>query len=243
MYRSLKIILIIVGISIFTFSACDNKKESAIRNEVISDNNITEIITKIKNDKDITKEEIDLITAAFTRYVNTPDSLKGKKIGDLIDQQSERRRKTSLNSLVTTSIGLFHQFGFIGWEPSAKDLDTFNVFKFVIHNKSKKDIKEVQGLLKFVTSGNQLIRAFPVIVNQEIKAEKNQPFQSVYKLDKNSKSDVLLHQLLKNKTPNVIPMWQATKIVFADGSEIVVPGFDKKKGEQGEKEEEHNEKQ
>ena len=115
-----------------------------------------------------------------------------------------------------------HAFGLMGWEPVINEGNEFDVFKYALQNKSKKDIKLIEGYLKFFTSNNNLIRVFPIKVSKTILVDSTQQFQSTFKYDSTNNSAKILRNLMRAKSGNAIPIWQPVTIVFSDDSSISV---------------------
>ncbi len=216
------LVLIISGLfgTLLLISSCTKVDNSPIKSEIFNTTNIPDIIDKMKIDKALKNEDIEMFSASLARNSMTLDSLNGKTIGQIIDAQRDFLRESSVSGLVTTAVQVSHGFKYLGWQSKDEGDKKFNVFGFAIQNKSKQDIKHVVGLLKFVDETNQMIRGFRINVTQEIKANTLSQFNSTFPFDEKNQNDIKLRDMLDKKVPNLYAGWQPTLIEYSNGKKL-----------------------
>jgi hypothetical protein len=216
-------------------SSCSQQQDKTARTASLkfTKDNFVEVINQVKHDPTITQEDLNLFSNGIARIGANLDSLDGKSVGAIIQLQKEHLRKSALTQMLNTSMNMNHGFGLVGWEPVTEGEKQFDVFKYAIQNKSNKNIKIVEGLLKFYTNNNQLIRIYPIKVDQNIGVDSTQQFESIFAYDSTNRSAQLLRRLMTGKSGNAVPVWQPTFIQFGDGS-IITLGDDPEPGKQEE---------
>jgi len=223
--RKISFILVSVLITfVLISSSCSQQHNEPSRSATLKFdvNNFSEVINKVKHDPTISQEDLSLFSNGIARIGTDIDSLNGKTVGNIIELQKEFIRKSALTQMLNTSMNINHGFGLIGWEPSSEGQKQFDKFKYAIQNKSNKSIKIVEGLLKFYTNNNQLIRIYPIKVEQNLGVDSTQQFESIFAYDSTNRSAVMLRRLMTNKSGNAVPVWQPTFIEFGDGSIITL---------------------
>lgn len=222
----------IITLVLISFSCSQQNQEPASRSNILkfSEDNFVEIINKIKEDPTMTREQLTLFTNGIARMGTQTDSLVGKTVGEIIQLQKDYLRRSALTSMLSTSMNIHHGFGLLGWEPVEQEGKQFDVFKYAIQNKSDKNLEVVEGLLKFYTNNNQLIRIYPIRVEQSIGVDSTQQFESTFRYDSTNKSANMLRRLMTSETGRAIPIWQPTLIKLGDGSSISL-GEDEEKEE------------
>lgn len=218
-YFTKNMLILIIAVSIVLVSC---SKDSALKNEVYNSANLADLIEKISNDKSFKKEDVEMLSAGIARYGNTPDSINGKKIGDIIDGQTAFLRENSVSGLINTGITTSLGFKYLGWQLQGEGATKSNVFGFILQNRTKSDFKRVVGLMKFVNENNVLIRGFRINVTQPIKSGVASQFSSSFAIDAKNDNDSKLVELLSTKAPNLYVTWQPELIEFADGKKIAV---------------------
>jgi hypothetical protein len=209
-------------------NSCSQQHNEAPRSATLKfdKGNFSEIINQVKHDPTISQEDLTFFSNGLLRIGSEVDSLEGKTVGNIIELQKEFARKSAMTQMLNTSMNINHGFGLIGWEPSVDGEKKFDKFKYAIQNKSNKNIQIIEGLLKFYTNNNQLIRIFPIKIDQKIGVDSTQQFESIFAYDSTNRSAVMLRRLMTNKTGNALPVWQPTYLQFEDGS-IITLGDDK----------------
>jgi hypothetical protein len=205
-------------------SSCSQQHDEAPRSASLKfdKENFSEVINQVKHDPTISQEDLTLFSNGIARIGAEIDSLEGKTVGSIIELQKEFVRKSAMTQMLNTSMNINHGFGLIGWEPTIDGDKKFDKFKYAIQNKSNKNIKIVEGLLKFYTTNNQLIRIFPIKIDQLIGVDSTQQFESIFAYDSTNRSALMLRRLMTNKSGNALPVWQPTFIQFGDESIITL---------------------
>lgn len=75
-------IVCLIFFSLFVVLSCSNVKDLQFSKE-----NKDQVLDKVKKSKDLTGEEVGLLTAALMRTSFTKESLEGKTVGQLLDEQ------------------------------------------------------------------------------------------------------------------------------------------------------------
>ena len=159
-------ISICIGLfSFFLFFSCNQKNESPLLKEKFDYSNLPDMIDKIKNDTKFQKENIDLLSGIVIKYAQTPDSVNGKTISALIDKEKELLRKNSITSLVSSALNSVINYRYLNWEFKDTNNAKYTVVNYAIQNRSKQDIKAIEGIFSFVTTANQTIRTIPIKIN------------------------------------------------------------------------------
>ena len=152
-------------VAIVIFNGCDNKQtlNSEIANQVITKSNLADLSLEMQ--KNASNEDIEYFVNAITRLGNTTDSIVGKTIKQLIEEQKNYYRneleKTLIGSGARISLFLNHKFVYRGIQFLDDDPKQFkNNVVFEITNTSERDIKRVEGHLSFYDPDGNLIRVF-----------------------------------------------------------------------------------
>ncbi|MCX7737042.1 MAG: hypothetical protein N2319_10045 [Candidatus Kapabacteria bacterium] len=216
-----KMIRIFLGLFlIFLFIGCNPKDDSPILKEKFDYSNLPNLIEKIKNDTKFQKENIDLLSGIVIKYAQTPDSLNGKTLLEIISKEKETLRKNSITSLISSALNSSINYRYLGWEFKDTNNAKYTVVNYAIQNRSKKDIKAIEGMFSFVTTANQTIRTIPIKINQELKSGLTYSFSTSYPSRDDDDLEKTLRELLETKSPNLYTLWQPTSIEFSDGQKI-----------------------
>lgn len=216
-----KMIRIFLGLFlIFLFVSCNPKDDSPIIKEKFDYSNLPNLIEKIKNDTKFQKENIDLLSGIVIKYAQTPDSLNGKTLLEIISKEKETLRKNSITSLISSALNSSINYRYLGWEFKDTNNAKYTVVNYAIQNRSKKDIKAIEGMFSFVTTANQTIRTIPIKINQELKSGLTYSFSTSYPSRDDDNLEKTLRELLETKSPNLYTLWQPTSIEFSDGQKI-----------------------
>ncbi|MCX7908250.1 MAG: hypothetical protein N2560_01865 [Ignavibacteria bacterium] len=213
------ILSLMIALMFFSFG-CEKKKTSKLLNEKVTSQNFFDIVEKIKKDTLLSIEEIDLFSTGVARYSNVIDSLFNKTIKQIIEQEMNFRRKQSQVNLATNAIIAYSRFRYDGWKPVEINGSDFNVFTYTISNISKNDIKKIYGYLQFFTANNQLIRAYRINIDQDIKSGQFTQFQSTFKHEDNNQNEVFLVKTLKENPNQIFVSWRPVYIELDNGQKI-----------------------
>lgn len=213
-------VFVLALILVFAMSCEKKKPSSQLLNEKLSAKNFFELVDKVSKDTLLSFEEIDFLTTGIARYNNFIDSLYGKTVKEIIDNEKDFRRRQSSINLVTNSVQCFSRFRYDGWKPVEIEGSKFNIFTYTVSNISKNDIKKINGYLQFLTSTNQLIRAYRINVDQTIKAGQYTQFQSTFKTDENNRNEAFLVKALTENPQTIFVSWRPTYIELDNGQKI-----------------------
>ena len=162
-----------------------------------------------------------MFSTALGRIATTKDSLEGKTVRDIIDNQRAIVKKNNLKNIrqISMRMKMDNALGYSFNKMFRVDtLDKqMNILNFDLINKSDKDIQKVEGFINVVNQQNQLLKRFPVSVEKTVPAGKKATVQSnPYVHDPNNRSDMIIrnNQVKKNA------IWQAIMIEFADGTKL-----------------------
>lgn len=213
---------------VFSFIACQQQKsDPKSYSEVINKDNLSTITKFLKNDKDITTEDLNYLRTAIRYYSPIQDSLFGKTVGELIKSQKERDYTNSFNNLKSASFNIASDyaltFGIKEFQRIDEEGRKINLFTYTLSNKSEKDIKSIIGAVDFMNPQNQLVKRFTIEIDKEIPVGKvlNQPYP--YPHDDENNRD----QIIRNNLNQLRPVWKPTLIEFSDGSKIELNDLDK----------------
>jgi hypothetical protein len=218
--------IFLLTIVVFIFASCNNNKKLnyEIANQKITNSNLITITEQIANDNSFKQEDIELFINAITRFGNERDSIIGKTVSQLIDEQ----RDFALNRVVETlkssgariTLFLNHKFNYEGIK---FDIDSqkrkINAIVFDITNTSDKEIKQVEGVLQFLTPYGELVKFFNIKTASLIPVSKDGKgiiFSMPFLHDDNSPRDMLLRT-----SKDLSTVWTPTLIEFTDGTKIV----------------------
>jgi hypothetical protein len=218
-----RILVLTIAVIALAFTSCAEKADTPLKSEVFQMDNLSELVTKIKADQKFSKEDLDFFTAALSRNIQTPDSINGKKIGDIIDSQKEFLRKSSITSFTNTVIASTVNSRYVGWEPDTVNKGNISGFKIYMKNRSKKDIKRVFGRLNFFNNQNQVLGLFDVNLTVQIGADKEAIILA--KIAANNQNNGVnnmqkIRETLETAPNTLFAQWTVMEIEFADGKLI-----------------------
>ena len=217
----IKQILVLIILTILIFS-CSNEKKSNLLDEVISKDNLISITEKLKTDKDITSEELELYSNGLARLGISVDTLIGKKVGEIIEKQKKFKKEYILNMLSTQSsnlqIHLNLGFKYIGVQKADNDTLQSNILHYDINNKSNSTIKKIEGELEFYDLNNQIVKRFPIRVNYNIEKGKELKFTDIYQHDPLNPRDTII----RSKYVRLQALWKPTLLEFTNGKKLEV---------------------
>lgn len=213
--------LLILSLTLVFATSCEKKKPtSKLLDEKITSKNFLELVDKVRNDSLFSYEELDFFATGIARYSNFIDSLYGKTVKEVIESEQNLRIKQSSINLSSNAIQCFSRFRYDGWKPVEVDGSKFNIFTYTVSNISKNDIKRINGYLQFLTSANQLIRAYRINVEQTIKAGQYTQFQSTFKNEENNQNEAFLVKALTENPRNVFVSWRPIYLELDNGQKI-----------------------
>lgn len=208
-------------------SACQKDKNaisSEIANKKITIHNLQEIANQMKNDKNFSQENMELFINALTRLNGDKDSIVGKTVAQLINEQKNflLSRTTDIleHSCARITFFLHHKFEYIGirFNDSNKS-QKINEIVFDLTNTSDKEIKKIEGVLQFYTPHGEIVKLFNISTASPIPVSKDGNgirFLMPFHHDANNERDKIIRA---SRELNAV--WTPTLIEFADGSKIV----------------------
>ncbi len=214
--RQIAIILLIMG---FISSGCskDEFSNSPVMQEKVTLQNLGDITQKVKNEPNLTKEEIELFANGLIRLAPTKDSLVGKSVIDVIKGQKEFIRNQSVLFFERTAsrvdLAINHNFHYVGFQPRDDDKQSIDILVFEITNTSDKEIKNLQGMLQFYTQDNQLLKNYNIKFDKALKPGEMQRMGNPFLHDDKNERD----RAIRSST-NLKAIWNPTLIEFADGT-------------------------
>ncbi len=216
--------MLIAAFMVTLISCGQQKASSPLLNEKINSTNLLDIARKMKDDKDVTREEIDLFSNGVQRLSFNKDSLNGKTVGQVIEMENKLRRTISNNSLLTstTKAEMKLAVGFkldklVATTKKVEDKDVpLDALVYTLANISDKKIKKVQGFVYFQINGQNIKRFTVNADNQPIEPGKGIRMQQVYKMDQNSQK---VYQAQKQNI-KMTTSFQPIIIEFEDGKKL-----------------------
>lgn len=214
MKKSLSALTLMIGF-ILVLSGCESKKASPLLNETLQKENLVSFVEKVKDDKDMTTEEISLFATGIMRE-SIQDSLEGKTVADIIKFEEEQRRNNAYNLALTnaTKTEMNNALSLVV-DPKAhvikKDSSgkAYDILQYTVKNNSAEKITLVRGVLTFQV-GNRAIKNFTINSDKEIGPDDALKLQQIYKVDQSS----INFQNLKGKKAQFIVRWQPILIDF-----------------------------
>ena len=151
---------------LFVFDACTKKTiDPKIASIIINKNNISTIAEDLSKSTKVANEDIEYFISAITRFGDNPDSLIGKSVENLIEEEKIRNKNMLNESLLNTGsrITLFmnHKFRYVGIQFNDTNPEKkMNNIVFDIFNISDKNIKRVEGHLTFYDPSGKIVRVY-----------------------------------------------------------------------------------
>lgn len=214
--------LLLFFIISFILFSCSGEKKSALLDEVITKNNLISIYERLKSDKDISIEELEMFSNGLSSYNFSIDSVLGKKVWDIIEKQRANKRDYILKILNTQSANFqIHMnlgFKYLGVQKADSDNVQTNILHYELSNKSDKPIKKIEGDLEFYDLNNQIVKRFPVVVTYNLDKDKTARFTEAYKHEQGNPRDTII----RSKYVRLQALWKPTLLEFADGKKLTV---------------------
>ncbi len=216
MINTLKLILLCF-VAVCLGAACNNQTlDPKIANQKITKTNLAQISEEMQ--KKATDEDIEYFVNAITRLGNTPDSIIGKSVQQLIEEQKKYYRGELEKTLVGTGtrVALFlnHQFKYHGIRFLDEDPNQpKNDIVFEITNISDKEIKRIEGNLSYYDNNGNIIRIFQLATGTNIPVTNEKSLIFSMPFNHNVKTADTLIRTRKD----LRAIWTPTMIEFADG--------------------------
>ena len=160
-------------VAIMILNSCNDKQklDTKIAKQQITKTNLAKISEEMQ--KTASNENIEYFVNAITRLGNTPDSIVGKTVSQLIEEQKKYHRdelgKTLLGTGARVELFLNHIFHYYGIQFLDDDPNQLrNNVVFDVTNISDKEIKRLEGHLSFYDPQGRLVRVFPLATGTSI---------------------------------------------------------------------------
>ncbi len=215
-----KAIVIMAIVAILTPFASCQKSGSKFLGEKIEASNLAELMSKIKEEGSLSKEETEYLVGGITRLGEVKDSIVGKTIGQVIESQKAFAKTNSYAALVAQANRLEMSMALTvrGAQKLMAKNDTLDMdgCQLFIKNNSSSEIKAIKGEIRFVNQQSQLIKVLPVNWdNANLKPNTEIEHKELWKHNPDLQFDKAYREL-----PNVIPIWVAESITFSDGKKL-----------------------
>lgn len=226
--------IVIFVITVLILAGCEpSAKESKMLNEVVTKTNVTDLLKKLRDDKDFTSQDFEYFANGMTRLVTmSVDSLMGKTIKYVIKAQKDFERDQiaaqAANQATKVELVMNHEFQYIGISPRQiedqnRTLKEVDFMVYEITNKSDKEIANVQGMLQFMDQNNQLVKVYPIMASKILKDDVVKPGETkriAHPFDHDVAN--IRDERIRKEHANLRPIWICTMIEFKDGSKISV---------------------
>ncbi len=233
----------LVGVATCLLVLCLGACSKDPRTIRVTEANKGSLVDEIKDLKGLTVDESRLLFAFLVRHDlaaglgQTPPSLVGKSIGDLIADQrmfeadakkreadqarlaaeakaKEEARAAELRQAINLTV---FQKGFLESDPMAGRYQDYITIKCAYENTSQKDIRAFNGTVRFTDLFGKLVFESGLTISDPIKAGAKATWTGSIEYNQFTES----HRSLKNadlKDMNVV--WIPKSIIFADGSRV-----------------------
>lgn len=218
----LKSMFFVVLFFALVITGCEKKKQSKFLEEVIKEDNLTELVKKIKEENILTKEEMELMQNGLIKLSENKDSLVGKKVKDVIEFQRNVLKEIAYNNLyntaVRTEIGLNLKFNFTQKLKLEKDTMNYDGIEFFINNRSKKDIVGIKGAIQILNNQNQLVKIKPINYENIVVKAGEQIMRREF-WNHNPKN---VYDSTYRNTTTLTAIWVPEEVKFADGKVLSI---------------------
>jgi len=224
------LILSIVIMATILFASCSQqeKLDSKIYDQKFTKENVQDLLTQVSNDKSISREKMDVLTAGITRLSSMKrDTILGKSLLEIINLEEEFLKQRSIATLntqgVKVNLVLNHEFKFAGLVARDTLDKSYNLIVIDITNSGKEEMSNMQGNLQFFDPNGQVVKSYPITIKNALNGEKiaagaTKRVVIPYTHDKNNIRD----EMMRNDIKNMRAVWVATMIEWANGSQIYV---------------------
>ena len=216
--------LFVIGISIFLFS-CSSPMDKKFNEETVKED-IQAIKTKIDS------TELQLLAGTMMRLKFQDKNLENMTYAEILDngkkwkieqakieaeqkalaekalkEEQERIKRLTESVLVSCFSKGYTK---VDWED-------YITYKFVIQNKSDKNIRAIKGSISFANLFDETIKSLNFVYDQPIEAGKEVTYNAQTDYNQFTDSD----KALKNKDlKDLKVIWKPEKIIFEDGSTL-----------------------
>jgi len=228
MRNLLKLSIVIMATILFASCSQQEKLDSKIYDQKFTKENVQDLLTQVSNDKSISREKMDVLTAGITRLSSMKrDTILGKSLLEIINLEEEFLKQRSIATLntqgVKVNLVLNHEFKFAGLVARDTLDKSYNLIVIDITNSGKEEMSNMQGNLQFFDPNGQVVKSYPITIKNALNGEKiaagaTKRVVIPYTHDKNNIRD----EMMRNDIKNMRAVWVATMIEWANGSQISV---------------------
>lgn len=215
-------------------AGCGNVKDLKF-----AENNKEEIMQKIQSSKDLTGEENQLLATGLLRLTVTGQSIIGKRVGDIIndqkkfqldieakekeakrlaDEAAKKEAELAAELIKYVSIAPFKK-RFRSADFMSGDYEDKVIIDFVFENKGPKDIKAFKGTGKFKDLFGEVIRESEMTYDEGIKSGSKVNWTGALKYNQFMASNTKFRD---TDLANMKFEWVPKAIIFSDGSKLGV---------------------
>ncbi len=228
MRNLLKLSIVIMATILFASCSQQEKLDSKIYDQKFTKENVQDLLTQVSNDKSISREKMDVLTAGITRLSSMKrDTILGKSLLEIINLEEEFLKQRSIATLntqgVKVNLVLNHEFKFAGLVARDTLDKSYNLIVIDITNSGKEEMSNMQGNLQFYDPNGQVVKSYPITIKNALNGEKiaagaTKRVVIPYTHDKNNIRD----EMMRNDIKNMRAVWVATMIEWANGKQISV---------------------
>ena len=220
--KSLIYTVIFTVIFSFLVVGCGKKNSTKLGNEVLKNDNIVEVVTKIKDENTMSKEDIDMFVAGLARMQESGDTIQNKTVTQIVDLQKEFLRKASMTGLLSTASRIQMNLNLSVKFTQKLKIDNDTVqgdgLEFVMTNLSKTDITGIKGAIRVVNQQGALVKIRPINFDKILlKAGESKTQREVWPHNAENQYDVALRE-----TKDLTAVWVVESITFSDGKKYTV---------------------
>lgn len=224
----LKLSIFVVVAILFASCSQQEQLDSKIYDQKFTKDNVQDLLKQVSNDKGISREKMDVLTAGITRLSSLKrDTIIGMSLNDIIKYEDDFLKERSIATLnsqgVKVNLVLNHEFKFAGLVARDTLDKTLNLIVIDVTNSGAKEMANMQGNLQFFDPNGQVVKSYPITIKNALNGEKiaagaTKRVVIPYTHDKNNIRD----EMIRNDIKNMRAVWVATMIEWADGSQISV---------------------
>ena len=216
--KSLAIIAIFSSILLFSCG----KRDSSILKEQIKSDNLVDLVTRMKADKDVSVEEIGYFNNVLNQFAAAKDSLNNKTVEELINKERERIREASfanvLENAARNEINYTLAFSLQSMTPYDTNGQQFNILNYNFQNLYDKDVVAIQGFCEIYDQAGTIVKRFVIDIKKVIPVGRmlTQPYP--YPHDPKNERDSFLRANFKA----LRIVWRPTLVEFTNGKKLTM---------------------
>ncbi|OGU55824.1 MAG: hypothetical protein A2X64_11320 [Ignavibacteria bacterium GWF2_33_9] len=223
MFKKLTLALVTIAFAVMA-NSCQDPKSSFLETKLEKDN-LNTVAKQIMDENVMSREDAILFNSAVNRLGQTPDSILGKTVGQLINEEADLAKLNIYTQMYGTlskaEILMKHKMKYLGLKPMDTLEQSYDYIVFEVDNTSDKSIADLQGQLRFFNAANQLVKAYPIELSkvmgnpEGIKPKETRRFAYPYFHQKDNQRD----EIIRN-SKDLRVVWFPMSIAFTDKTEI-----------------------